>query len=267
MSLFCNMGETGESTLWLSIVVNCGSSQDGEINRQGAIMYYSNVVISYLQANKILAMKLDRAVSGIEQRVSGQVKTIGAGVTRILYYTSCFTDEYQDVCKKQKNEDVRFAKGIYHLLQRKNIVYEMLKIYFEEIFKHKTTEQLEHIKRILMAVNIHIAADSLTKSGFVLATATCVSVGMKLSLDMGAIAGRSAGVAVTVAGMYGVVQRAADSAERLRICYPAFFSILYEQELEMMYFLVAPLFEHADAFKAQWASEAEFANIIERMIR
>ncbi len=53
MSLFCNMGETGESTLWLSIVVNCGSSQDGEINRQGAIMYYSNVVISYLQANKI----------------------------------------------------------------------------------------------------------------------------------------------------------------------------------------------------------------------
>ncbi|MCS5808905.1 hypothetical protein LNO89_24450 [Klebsiella pneumoniae subsp. pneumoniae] len=65
--------------------------------------------ISYLQANKILAMKLDRAVSGIEQRVSGQVKTIGAGVTRILYYTSCFTDEYQDVCKKQKNEDVRFA--------------------------------------------------------------------------------------------------------------------------------------------------------------
>ncbi|VGQ02698.1 hypothetical protein SB5387_04145 [Klebsiella variicola] len=29
-------------------------------------MYYSNVVISYLQANKILAMKLERAVSGIE---------------------------------------------------------------------------------------------------------------------------------------------------------------------------------------------------------
>lgn len=88
-------------------------------------MYYNNVVISYLQANKILAIKLERAVSGIEQRVSSQVKTIGAGVTRALYYTSCFTDEYQDVCKKQKNEDVRFAKGIYHLLQRNDIVYEM----------------------------------------------------------------------------------------------------------------------------------------------
>ncbi len=29
-------------------------------------MYYSNVVISYLQTNKILAIKLERAVSGIE---------------------------------------------------------------------------------------------------------------------------------------------------------------------------------------------------------
>ena len=89
-------------------------------------MYYSNIVISYLQTNKILAIKLERAVLGIEQQVSSQVKTIVAGVTRTLYYTSCFTDEYQDVCKKQKNEDVRFAKGIYHLLQRNDIVYEML---------------------------------------------------------------------------------------------------------------------------------------------
>lgn len=63
-------------------------------------MYYSNVVIRYLQTNKILAIKLERAVSGIEQQVSSQVKTIGAGVTRALYYTFCFTDEYQDVCKK-----------------------------------------------------------------------------------------------------------------------------------------------------------------------
>lgn len=49
-------------------------------------MYYSNIVIRYLQANKILAIKLERAVSGIEQQVSSQVKTIGAGVTRTLYY-------------------------------------------------------------------------------------------------------------------------------------------------------------------------------------
>ncbi|PCF97791.1 hypothetical protein CPA58_29670, partial [Klebsiella pneumoniae] len=54
-----------------------------------------------------------------------KVSTIFYSV-RIMYMKCCFTDEYQDVCKKQKNGDVRFAKGIYHLLQRKNNVYEML---------------------------------------------------------------------------------------------------------------------------------------------
>lgn len=76
-----------------------------------------------------------------------------------------------------------------------------------------------------------------------------------------------AGVALTVAGLYGVVQKAADSAERLRITCPAFFSALYAQEIERMYFLVEPLFIRSEAFKAQWASDAEMANIIEKIIR
>lgn len=109
-------------------------------------MYYSNEVISYLQANKILALKLDHALTGVGKAVSNQIETIGAGATRALYYTSCFTDEYQDVCQKQKTEDIRFKSGVIYLLRHGNIAYDMLKIYFEEIFKYKTPDQLERIK-------------------------------------------------------------------------------------------------------------------------
>ena len=59
----------------------------------------------------------------------------------------------------------------------------MLKIYFEEIFRYKTSNQIAHIKKILMAVNIHIAASSLTNAGFALATAASVGVGLNLSLE------------------------------------------------------------------------------------
>jgi 5'-3' exonuclease len=110
-------------------------------------MYYRNEVISYLQANKILALKFDRALTGLGKTVSNQIEMIGAGATRALYYTSCFTDEYQDICQKQKTEDIRFSKGAYHLLQHKGVVYDILKIYFEEVFKYRTPEQLEHIKK------------------------------------------------------------------------------------------------------------------------
>lgn len=230
-------------------------------------MYGNNEINSYLQANKILALKLERALTGVRKTVEDQIETIEAGATRALYYTSCFTDEYQDVCQQQKDEDFRFTKGIYHIIRHGNVVYDMLKIYFEEVFRYKTSDQLEHIKKMLMAVNIHIAASSLTNAGFALATASFVAAGMNLSLELSALVGRRAGQVVGGIGIYGVVQKAADSAHRLHITYPAYYSALYAQELEMLYFLIEPLFERAEAFKAQWVSDSEIADIITRMIR
>lgn len=230
-------------------------------------MYGNNEIISYLQANKILALKLDYALTGVGKAVSNQIETIGAGATRALYYTSCFTDEYQDVCQQQKTEDIRFKNGVIYLLRHGNVAYDMLKIYFEEIFKYKTSEQLERIKQMLMAVNIHIAASSLTNMGFALATASFVAAGMNLSLELSALVGRRTGQVVGGIGLYGVVQKAADSARRLHITHPEYYSALYAQELEMMYFLIEPLFERAEAFKAQWVSDDEIADIITRMIR
>ena len=230
-------------------------------------MYYRSEVISYLQANRILALKLDHALMGVGRTVSEQIKLTGAGAKRALYYASCFTDEYQDVCQRQKSEDVRFTMGVTQLLQHGDVVYEMLKIYFEEIFKYKTPDQLERIKQMLMAVNIHIAASSLTNAGFALATASFVAAGMNLSLELSALAGRRAGGVVGAIGIYGVVQKAADSAHRLHVQYPAYYSALYMQQLEMMYFLIEPLFQRAESFKAQWASDDGIADIITRMIR
>lgn len=230
-------------------------------------MYYRNDVIRYLQSNNILALKLDHAVAGVREAVSNHIDIIGAGATRAIYYTSCFTDEYQDVCKKQRTEDLRFLYGVIQLWQHRDVVYEMLKVYFDEIFKHKTSEQLEVIKQKLMAANIHIAASSLSRVGFSLATATSVAVGMNLRLELSVIAGRVASIATVGASLYGVVQKAADSASRLNFTYPSYYSALYLHELEMMYFLVEPVFERAGAFKAQWASDEEIVDIITRMIK
>lgn len=229
-------------------------------------MNYNNDVISYLQANNILALKLDHALTGVREMVSRQVETIGAGAKRALYYTSCFTDDYQDVCRNQKNEDIRFANGVVHVFQNKDIAYEMLRIYFEKIFQYKTSEQLENIKRKLMAVNVHIAASSLTNAGFALAVAYSVAIGMNLSLEMSALVGGKAGGIVAAAGIYGVIQKAADSAQRLKYVYPAYYAALYSRELEMIYFLVEPLFERAGAFSHS-TSDSDIADIITQMIR
>lgn len=229
-------------------------------------MNYNNDVISYLQSNKILALKLDHAVGGVREQVKDQLTSIGAGATRLLYYTSCFTDEYQDVCKKQKNEDIRFTKAVAYVLQHGEVVNEMLKIYFEGVLKHKTASQLESIKKMLMKVNIHIAASFLTSAGFSLATATAVSISMNVSMNITAITGQRAGNVVGVLSSYGVVQKAADSANSLHITHPVYYSALYTQGLEMMYFLVEPVFKRAGALDFSCLSDAVIVDTIRKMI-
>lgn len=118
-----------------------------------------------------------------------------------------------------------------------------------------------------MAVNVHIAASSLTNLGFALATATCVAVGTNLNLEISALIGRRAKGSVGIIGLYGVVQKAADSARRLHFAHPAYYAALYAQELEIMYFLLEPLFKRAEAFKAKWISDSDIADIIINMIR
>lgn len=203
-------------------------------------MYGNNEVISYLQANNILALKLDHAVSAVGHQVANQVEMIGLGAKRALYYTSCFTDEYNDVCQQQKTEDIRFRDAAYKFVRHSDVVFDMLKTYFEQIFKYKTKDQLEYIKKMLMAANIHIAASSLTSIGFTFAVASAVRVGLNLSLELSALVGARASRGIAA---------------------------LYAEGLEMLYFLIEPIFQKADAFGSQWSSDSDIASLITRMIR
>lgn len=47
-------------------------------------MYYRNEVTGYLQSNRILALKLDRALTGVREQVADHVTTLGAGATRLI---------------------------------------------------------------------------------------------------------------------------------------------------------------------------------------
>lgn len=228
-------------------------------------MRNNNEVISYLQTNNILALKLDRAAAAVGQQVKNQVDTLGKGATRLLYYTSCFTDDYNDVCQQQKTEDIRFRDAVYKVIRHGDVVYEMLRLYFGEVFKNKTSEQLEHIKKSLMAVNVHIAASSLTSAGYALAVASSMRIGLNISLELSALTGTWVTRGIAAVGVYGVVQKAADSAHRLNIQFPNYYAALYMQGLEMLYFLIEPVFQKAGAIDAQWASNDDIVDIIRRM--
>lgn len=73
-------------------------------------MYHSDLIIKGIQADKLMALQLEKALAGVKDLALTQAGKIGDGATRLLYYTSCFTDNYQDVCARLKEEDIRFHK-------------------------------------------------------------------------------------------------------------------------------------------------------------
>ncbi|WP_312665297.1 hypothetical protein [Pantoea sp. CTOTU49201] len=93
-----------------------------------------------------------------------------------------------------------------------------------------------------------ISASTLNNQAFVIRITTTVCLGIGFNSSIAAWTGKTAALTVTGLGLYGIVQQAAESAERLRLQAPMYYHALHMQRLEMMYFLVEPTFMKAQAF-------------------
>lgn len=230
-------------------------------------MYYSDLIIREMQVDKIIALQLDKSLAGVKDNVLDAAARIKDGATRAIYYTSCFTDNYQDVCEKLKSEDSRFLTGLVQMARNRTIVYDLIRIYYEEVFKNKTQQQISAIARALEKLGVNISASTLTTKSFVagLTTTICLSAGFSPLIV--ARVRKLSGAGVFLAGTYGYVQIASESVDRLKILSPIYYHALYVQGLEMMYFLVEPVFMKAEIFGRRYMSDHDVVNTIYRMVR
>ncbi|WP_237702332.1 hypothetical protein [Enterobacter mori] len=108
-------------------------------------MYYSKSIIEKIGSDKELALRLDRAVAGVRDGAIEYLNNLGDATTRLLYYTSCFTDNYQDVCKRLGNEDLRFLAGVAQLVKHRDVIFRMIRIYIETMLQNKSNSQRKSI--------------------------------------------------------------------------------------------------------------------------
>ena len=101
---------------------------------KGCNMYYSDSLITSIDAHKILALKLEHALTGVKDEVLKQAQLLDDGATRLSYQLSCFTENYQDVCLRLRKEDSRFLTGIVQLIKHRDVIYKMLYIYIKSLF-------------------------------------------------------------------------------------------------------------------------------------
>lgn len=226
-------------------------------------MHYSDSIINAIQAEKILALKLEKALSGVKDEVIKQAKQVNAGVQRLTFYTSCFTDNYQDVCTQLKHEDIRFIKGLIQLIKDRNIIVIMIRIYIELLLKKHDEKKIEKLQRDLIGFNIKISTSYLTKEALIAALATAISLTFNTK---GKFKNKISTFSILGLNYYGVIQEAADCANRLKSFNSIYYTALYARNLEMMYFIIEPLIKKTSLAFMTDLSDKDIINIINGMV-
>ncbi|ELO0980540.1 TPA: hypothetical protein QH250_000005 [Enterobacter asburiae] len=232
-------------------------------------MYYSKEIIERIGSDKDLAVRLDRAVAGVKDGAIEYLNNLGDATTRLLYYTSCFTDNYQDVCTQLRSEDKRFIFGVVELVKHRDLIFRMVKIYLETMLKNRSEDEKKSILQKVIPFTTNYSVKQASKFGLIYAVTKyiCYSNQMNSAVQrvlMKKVAGRTGGVFLVLNG-YAMIQHAADSANNLKKNLPLFYHALYMENIEMMFFLIEPVIMKAGYLNIYTASDNDITKAFIKM--
>ena len=244
---------------------------DKTYTQQGHVMYYSKEIIEKIGSDKELALRLERAVVGVKDGAIEYLNNLGDASTRLLYYTSCFTDNYQDVCKRLGSEDQRFLLCIIQLIKKRDLIFRIIKIYIMTLFKNKSENEMRYILEKITPFTSNYSVRVISKNGLIYALASYICYGNKINIAvqnalMKKIANKT-GWGLAALNAYAIVQHAADSASNLKNYCPQFYQALYMEDLEMMYFLVEPAIMKSGYINLNTASSHEIVDALNAMMK
>lgn len=237
-------------------------------------MYYNKMIMDRIGSDENLALRLDHAFSGVMGGVKeGVMETLSGandGVTRILYYTSCLTDNYQDVCNKLQEEDKRFVLGLLHLVKDYDLIYHMILLYIKVLLRRRNAAQRKSILERVVPFTTSYAVGQVSDAALMYSITRSIYLAYQTTVAIDSALGKAIGEKVafvaTVLGGVGKMQKAADSANNLKKMCPQFYQVLYEETIEMMYFLIEPIIMKNGYFNVDTASDGKIAATLRNML-
>jgi hypothetical protein len=201
---------------------------------------YNKMIINKIQSDEALALRFHDAIKGTAENITLQINQLEKGLTRLTWYTSCITENYQDVCSKLKEEDLRFLAGVKELLIRNDIILDMIKIYVDERLRGLGERDIKKLIQTLSKGGSRFSTNQATTLALSLSISRSIAWSFKIHNPL---IGKTSTISILALSAYGIVQEAADAANRLKNSANFYYQLLYRQRLEMMYFLIEPAFK------------------------
>lgn len=195
-----------------------------------------------VQAEKKLAATLDNSVKSVGKEIYNMANESLAGAERALWYLSCITPGYTDVCRAQQIEDYRWFTSRIEVLRRDDVILDMVEIYFKrsinQLSQLEQKSLFQKIAKDLVKVATNHATDTLSENtlAYFLALAVLGTSSFREKIEKIII--KSAGYSIAGASFYGKIQLAALAARKLKNTHPEYYYDLYRNNIEMLYVLI-----------------------------
>lgn len=206
-------------------------------------MDYSHILRQRMQAERKMALSLDKGVKGVYEEAIDTTESIYDGFERLSWRTSCLIDKYEDVCQEIKIEDERYFLGILELFSKRDIILHMLILYVEFVLddEDRTQREAKSKTRGSSKLLAGFISGMLTKKAIAYTIGKSLSGSPEILASIRKHTYNKGPWALTTVALYGQVQKAAMAARKLRMLEPRYYNILYNNKIEMLYIYVDPI--------------------------
>lgn len=198
-----------------------------------------------LQSDRQLAMYGQQGVISTWKAMKEVGSDIYSGVERLSWYSSCLIPSYHDICEQLYSEEKRMMYSIRSIYRYRDVIGHMLYLYFQMVVDDTENGNQKGMMRSADSTTAGIIASMPANRAMRLGLAAAMAEALSMSeLVSRGVVERLAARVPNVAWMFqvfGSVQKCALAARRLKMLEPKYYAILYNAELEMLYYFLEPV--------------------------
>lgn len=229
-------------------------------------MYASDYLRVKFQSDQQLAIYGHQGFRAGIRASKGIAEDIYSGIQRASWYSSCLIPKYHDVCRELMTENDRAVLSVLSIYKHKDVIARMLYLYFKLIFedarKGNPEGEVHSVDRKVTGVVAGIATARATRSAAALAISKSLAESQLLSQAVAERLSRRMPTVVAVFQIMGIEQHCAMAARRLKALHPKYYWLLYNEQLEMLYYFIEPVLSKVME-KAGLNAGADYAELLQ----
>ncbi|PLR33371.1 hypothetical protein CYR55_17315 [Chimaeribacter californicus] len=204
----------------------------------------SDYLRAKFQRERHLALSLQNGFNSVMQSAEEVSSTIYSGVERLSWYSSCFIPGYDNVCKELLSEELRTFYSINSLFKHHDIIRHMLFLYFQSVCEDIKEGNPGGAARKLLSNSTYLAGSTytakMTRHAFAYSLSAALAQSEIIQKTVVQRLAAKTHIAVQALHLYGFQQKAVLSARKLKAADPDYYWILYQANMEMLYYFIEP---------------------------